>query len=284
MSLRLRHITRMISILILLLLVSMSLEGAYKCQQDKVGLERDIMARGAPDYSNVKAASPLHRLDDMAELAARLGSPVVFNREGSVVWVETFQHGWGPWWTNAYGTGGEVAIASDIFRSGPFSAKLTAGSDGSAAAKIYRIFPYPTLTKFGLEASWYPGTNVKYADIVLARTDGTDEHQAYVRYDDTASEIQIKDENGDFVTIVESLDLTPTYASFHTFKVVGDFDNDLYLRLIVNSTAYDLSDYALYVFANADPPGLRVDLKLWGVAATNGYMYYDDIILTQNEP
>lgn len=242
------------------------------------------MARGAPDYSNVRAASPLHRLDDMAELAARLGSPVTFDREGSVIWVETFQHGWGAWWTNGYGTGSGVTISSEKFRSGPFSAKLVAGSDGSAAAKAYRIFPYPTLTNFGLEASWYPGTSIKYVDIVLARTDGTNEHQAYVRYDDTVNEVQIKDEDGNFETIVEDLDLTPTYASFNTFKVVGDFEDDLYLRLTVNSTAYDLSAYPLYVFANADPPGLRSDLKLWGIAAVNGYMYYDDIILTQNEP
>lgn len=221
---------------------------------------------------------------DLGELAARIGSPTTHNREGNVIYMETFEHGLGAWWANGYGTGGEVITSAEKFRMGGYAAKLIAGSDGAAAAKIYRDVPYPALSNFGLEASWYPGTGIKQVDMVLARTDGTNEHQLYVRYDDTVSKIQIKDENGDFVDIVTGLDLTPTYASFHTMKVVGDFTNDTFLRLIINSTEYDLSDYAAYVFANADPKRMRVDLKLWGVAETNGYVYFDDIILTYNEP
>jgi len=46
------------------------------------------MPFGAPDFSNVQKISTLHRLDDMAELAVRLGSPYIWDRQGDVIYID----------------------------------------------------------------------------------------------------------------------------------------------------------------------------------------------------
>lgn len=221
---------------------------------------------------------------DLAELAARLGSPVTHNREGNVLFLETFEHGLGGWAATGYGTGAEVITSALQFRSGGYSCKMVAGSDGAAAAKIVRRFPYPALSLYGLEVSWYPEAHSDQVDFVLSRMDGTNEHQFYVQYDNTANVVKVKDDSGNWVTVVTGLELASGRWPFQTIKVVVDLVNDEFLRLIINETETDLSGNPAYVFANADGPHVRVDLKLWGEAAYNGFSYFDDVILTQNEP
>lgn len=242
------------------------------------------MPRGAPDYSNVRAYGPVHRLDDMAELAARLGSPNTHDRRGRVVMLETFEHGLGGWDATGYGTGSSIVPTPDVFRSGPFGLKMVAGSDGASAAKIVRRVPYPELSKFGVEISFMIEAHTYYIDVVLSRMDGTDEHQFYVRYDNTALEIQVKDTDGNFETVWEDIDLGSTRPVFQTVKVVADFETDYFVRVQVNDEQVSLPTYPAYIFANPDNSHARVDVKLWGEAAYNGFSYFDDIILTQAEP
>lgn len=242
------------------------------------------MSRGAPDYSNVKAANPLHRVDDLAELAARLGSPVTHDRGGSVLFLDSFTYGLGGWDATGYGTGASVALVPTPFRSGPFAVKMVAGSDGASAAKIVRRVPYPVLNQYGLEMSYRMEANTAYIDMVLSRMDGTNEHSFYVRYDNLLNELQIKDSDGNFEAVATGMELWGDRAIFHNLKLVVDLEDDEFVRLVSNDCPYLLTDKPAYVFANADNPHVRIDVKLWGNAGANGFSYFDDVILTQNEP
>lgn len=242
------------------------------------------MPRGAEDYSNVRAANPLHRVDDHAELAARLQSIVTHSRSGSVLFLDSFTYGLGGWDATGYGTGAGVSLVNTPFRSGPFSCKMVAGTDGASAAKIVRRAPYPVLNQYGLEMSWMPEANTDYIDMVLSRMDGTNEHSFYVRYDDLLNELQIKDEDGNFEAVVEDLELCGSRAIFQNLKLVVDLEADEFVRFAANEEPYLLTDKPAYVFANADNPHVRIDIKLWGTAGANGFSYFDDVVLTQNEP
>lgn len=237
-----------------------------------------------PDGGFASGSGVFPMAGDLAELAARLGSVVTFNREGSIVHIETFEHGIAPWNPTGYGTGSAVVQSSDTWRSSGYSCKMTAGSDGIAAAKIFRKFPYPQLGRYGLEFSWTHGQTPLYLQWRLFYHDGTNDHEFSCRYRTANKDLQVKDSDNVFYTFATGVDLMPGYAGFQSFKLVVDFVNDVYDRLIVNQAEYDLSAYKPYVFAASDAPSVRVDIDLWGHAGANDYSYVDDIILTQNEP
>lgn len=242
------------------------------------------MARGAPDYSNVTAGSPLHRLDDMAELAARLGSPVTHDRTGMIVFIESFSMGLGGWESSGAGTGNDVLLANTPFRTGPFSCKLVAGDNGSGSAKLFRKFPIPVLGKYGLEFSVKIGSDTGDFLWTLAYHDGTSEHNYTMKYMVDEEEVWIKGSDGTYSVLIESLPLMFTYSPFQTIKMVVDFENDLFVRLIINEETHDISTYPAYIFTSSDSPNVRVDLQQRVTVGGNPASYVDDIILTQNEP
>lgn len=242
------------------------------------------MPRGAPDYSNVSAAQPLHRLDDMAELAARLGSPSTHDRSGSVVYIETFSNGLGSWVKAGNPADYDISIATDQFRHGPFSCKLTAGFAEEGYAKLFRKFPYPVLNKYGLEFSVKMGADTGDFLWTLAYHDGTYEHSYTMKYMVSEEEIWIKGTGGGYTPLVEDLPLLFLYSPFHTIKMVVDLPNDEFVRLIVNETNYPISEYPAYVFETPDSPNVRIDLQQRTAIEASPVSYVDDIILTQNEP
>jgi len=91
--------------------------------------------RGAPDDSNVLSTSTFYRLDDMAELAVRLGSPVQYLRSGNIVFCTTFEDGFNcgcefgrehhgncatcSHWTNRGGNSVETVLVGGLYRAYP---------------------------------------------------------------------------------------------------------------------------------------------------------------------
>ena len=55
------------------------------------------MAHGAPDWFGTTPQGMVHRVADLAELAARLGSPDVFDRRGNVLFMDSFENGQNNW-------------------------------------------------------------------------------------------------------------------------------------------------------------------------------------------
>jgi hypothetical protein len=242
------------------------------------------MPRGAPDYSNVRAYGPMQRLDDMAELAARLGSPDRFERGGRIVYLESFEYGLSSWNPTTYGTGAEAILVPTIKNTGRFSARLTGGSDGAGAVKIFRKFAYPVLNKYSAEFAVHFEAHTGDIRLRLVQHDGTTEYQYNVKYDPINDVLYYQDSAGDWQTIAEDLDLQSPYMGFHIFKLVADFENQVYERLVVDNETYDLSSYDAYSFTSGDCPNVRVDVLLYSETGYNGFSYVDDIILKQNEP
>jgi len=242
------------------------------------------MPHGARKWSNIGADKVVFGLTDMAEAVARLGSVDTHNREGNVIFIETFAHGLGPWEVGAWGSGAEVIISAQKYRSNGFSCKLVAGSDGSRAAQIARAFPYPTLGNYSFEFSVNLDDNCQYLIWTLAHRDGAHEHQYQCMYMPADKKIVVTIAGGSSVDAMTDVDLYTSYGLFHTIKIVADFGHERYLRLIVNDREVDLSANDEYVFANSAYPHVMVALTLYGNVASNATAFVDDVILKQNEP
>jgi hypothetical protein len=124
------------------------------------------MAHGRPDFNLTAGVRTTYRWSDFDELAARLGSPVSYDRRGDVIFIESFEHGDGmiTWATGGAGSTAGLSLARA--RTGHFSAALYTPSVANAYAHLTRRGVYPAVSPLGAEISF---TLVKCAaDMALA--------------------------------------------------------------------------------------------------------------------
>ncbi|GAH57763.1 unnamed protein product, partial [marine sediment metagenome] len=105
---------------------------------------------GKPDWG-MQVKSTVYTLDELSELAVRLGSEVFFDRRGDVLLIDNFENGRTMSFWEKDGAGSEVVITADHARSGGYSTKLVGGSTDDLYADISYRLTYPVVSKFGFE-------------------------------------------------------------------------------------------------------------------------------------
>lgn len=242
------------------------------------------MSRGKADFSNVLSSQAQHWLLDLGELAARLWSPVIVEQGGSVLYMEDFRHGLQNWDPNTSGTGAAAVLHATYAHHGGFSVKLTAGSDGARYAGAWTFLSFPEVARTGIEASWTLHEETDRFEIQARLFTGTVYRQAVVWYSGLAGLIQYIDGDGNTVTLASNIDLYDSNLLMHTLKLVVDFDDLVYHRLVLDQTSYDMAGIPLQQVTNAGNPTLRLWLRHYGNPGENAFSYLDSVIVTRNEP
>ncbi len=130
------------------------------------------MARGLPDAGNVVKGHDLYALQDMAELAVRLGSPMSYDRYGSVLLLEDFERGLNAWSKTILGVGGSISLTSDRVYGGELACYLDSGDGAIPEARITKYFPPVSLQRVGLQTAFSVGFNVTELQFIFVRGDG----------------------------------------------------------------------------------------------------------------
>lgn len=241
------------------------------------------MPHGAPDYSNVKKTEFTIRLDDMAEMVARLDDLSSLQRGGEVIFREGFAHGIERWDQTLAGTGAVVALNTDIYYSYGYSAKLVGGSDGGLAAQIATEVPLLTLKTFGQEALIRPDSNV---DIVgfhsYART-GSYLYEGHVWIYKNAGIIYIQDENSDYQTILTDIQFPDIGQAMSFVKLVVDVENERYSHMIFNNHRVGLTDYGLIKSVDTSQARYELVINVFSESGQNGELFVDNVFITRNE-
>ena len=227
---------------------------------------------------------PVYSVTDLGELAARLGSIVTFDRRGDVVWLDDFESGVGKWLPVTSGVGAGVVVSNSYARNGLYSCELTAGTTMAQVATIQRVLPYPVLSRMGFECSFAFDSNLAEIYLTFDMFDGASQHIAEVRYDYVNKKLQYRDSDNNWQDIATSLDLRQSYYPFWVWKLVVDFANEEYVRLVLNETEHKLDGIAYRKTAAGTIASLRPSITNRGAAAANAVVYVDDVIITQNEP
>lgn len=243
---------------------------------------------GLPDYSTAAPVGqvpvgPIHTSADTGELAARLGSPVTFDRRGNVIWYDDFENGLSKWHTEAHGTGASVALSTEWCRIGARSCKLITGNGLLDHTFIQKHLPYPFLSNIGFEISFtVPLANISIG-ITIHLFTGTTQTYWSIEYNRATHTLNYH--NGViWVRIADNVNLYEPFDSFNTWKLAMDPINNTYLRAILNSNEYDLSSYPGYSLASILFPHLTVNYTIRPEAASNMTSFVDSAIITQNEP
>ena len=242
------------------------------------------MPHGYPDYGAGTPTTTVYTIQDLAELAARLGSIVTFDRRGNVIFLDDFESGLAQWYLGGSGTNHAATQCSEFARNGAFCAKIRAGSSLGLYEVMKKKLPYPVIGKLGLEVSFDCNTLLTYFEVRFGLYDGTHLHEPRLRFTYATGALAYRDSNADMVDLATGLDFGHAGELFKTVKLVVDFENEYYQKVIYNSATYDLSDIAYFKEDDTASPYVGISLFVSTSTGKAGVTYVDDAILTQNEP
>jgi hypothetical protein len=241
------------------------------------------MPRSYPDWSNVRREVTYILREDLAELAARLGSPDVFDRRGNVLLIETFEKGLGSWVALAYGDGAEVTLSTTYPKHSPFAARLTGGSTGVRSAEIDRSVAPSGSKRIGLEISVAFLTDFDKFEVWLYYYDSSQYHSAAICLSDTDQKVYYQNATGSFQEICDLPEAVYATGVYHNLKLVADFEADEYIRLILNDTEYSLAECELRAVSDTSLPRHELYLIMYSRSGENDVCQIGHVIVTQDE-
>jgi len=238
----------------------------------------------------------------LEELAVRLGSIDNFDQRGQVILLDDFQYDVVNWSAVYYVSTGSFARSSEFWKSKGYSAKIATGTTVSSGVEITRRLPYPVLSNFGFEysyasASSYGGDSFWVYKLVtkILIYDGEYSTTFEVDYfpgNPWAEEpetpiLQYLNSNNVLTNLSDVVYISNTSYIFNVIKLVVDFANTKYRRIILNNTEINLSQFASYRAISSTAPQIRILIGIWaGAVAVDGtsMVWVDNVIVTHKEP
>lgn len=242
------------------------------------------MTHDSPDWATANASGNVYPVQDMGELAARLGSIVTHDRRGDVFFLDDFEAGLGKWSPTLSGTGALAELTITRSRSGMFAAHLLAGSDASESAGISHYAPLPSAQKLGAALGVAILSPVLYVNLDFYVYEGVNSDRYHMRYLPGTTTLQVLNSGGTYTDVTASLNLQQTATLFHSFKLVLDPATGYYERAIVNATEYDLTGIQADSSPRSAPDSVRLYAWIQDQSGNAGDVYVDDVVLTHNEP
>ena len=245
---------------------------------------------GTPDWAPTAPVATIYTVQDLGELAARLGSIDTFERGGNVIWYDDFENGLNKWLTYAYGGGAVAALTTLRSHTGCFSVRLVAGSDGLQYAGLRWDGAFTRLSRLGYEICWsgadtdVAGFMTEKLSFTFSINDGTYAHVAEIAYDVKNGLWKYVDENGVGQIFLSDYWHVALTHLFNFFKLVIDPINSKYVRVLINDKEYDLSEHALYRYLDPTCPSIILTFHIDSQAGKMAECFVDNVILTQNEP
>lgn len=239
---------------------------------------------GTPDFGVTSGAVTTHQVKDLGELAPRLGSPDRFDRRGEIVQMESFEDGIDGW-SATVATGGVADLSNLRARTGGFSARLTTtGSSGSRAA-LSRTFSFPVVSKMGLEVSFASNAFFDDLRVTLSYFDGFTLRRFGVQVDVPNLALQVLLPAGTYSDLITGIVAGADVRRWHTLKLIVDLDAGEWAEVLIDN----LSAIPTTGPEETAPAGLvesvTAAIRADGdTSGSEGLSYWDDLILTQNEP
>jgi hypothetical protein len=238
---------------------------------------------GAPDDGDVLKYPLTYRLDDMAELAVRLGSSYDYHRGGDVIFLDDFEYGLVKAIVSPLSVFGYVRVYGGTARGGGACAILNSGTVGGYYSDLKYELHYPQLVASGLKVSFSLDGNVKQACFDLFFYNGSQYQQFGVTYDQSVKHLLLWTEGGVQVVLDDAFSLYAVLECFHDLKLVFDYKSTKYIRLYLDHLEYDLSSYTSNIQSSVYGPAVLLRIRCQGNGVVAGNMCVDSIVVTQHE-
>lgn len=241
------------------------------------------MAHGAPDFYGTSPQGLVHRVADLAELAARLGSPVTFDRRGNVLFMDSFDNGGAGW--NFIPSGGVAAgyPLADPVHFGGLSIGIYTDAVAGAASSWYKFVPLPLISNFGLEIAFglpFDTRDIKLSFVVWT---GAKQYLYDARWQQPGGNLYVRNSTFAWQLIATPGPLYTDGTTWYIMKLVANPLTGYYTRLIFNAVSYDISTIAAYSTPDATAPTCEITFNASGNLAASRLFPFDDLIFTLNE-
>lgn len=219
-----------------------------------------------------------------AELAARLGSINTYDRRGDTIWMDDFENANATKWGTDIDTGGSAALSTDRAWMGNQSMKTVTDDDAGDDVILAKAFCLPTEQKMAAEMMYYMYGGKPIVMLKIVGYTGTSSFTGHVKYDHNTQQIHYYDSGGNPVELTRTDSNVTVLEPWFLMKLVVDWDTQEYIRFIFCSTEYDLSGISMQSTGNGTKKHIEVYIYNEAGTAAASTVYFDNFILTQNEP
>ena len=221
---------------------------------------------------------------DSGEVAARQEALSTWDRRGALVWCDDFEAPTFCKWDTNIDAPGTCALSTVEAWRGSQSVKTVTAPTTGLDVTLEKRFNLPIDRQVGAEFMFHIESGKPLVRLYIAGYNGTNYFGSEVRYNHNTGLLYYWNSAGAFIELPRYEWISEDIGSWIYMKLVIDTETKKYIRFIFGSTEYDLS--ALNLRSNADPSERMLVVFIYNMAATNeaATVYFDNFILTQNEP
>jgi len=241
------------------------------------------MVHTLPDYTSKWKTKTISAIADNAELAARLGSIVSFDRRGNVSWIDDFEAATLRWNAVTVGGGGTGALSTTHARGGDSSVKLVTAATTNRGFHITVYLPMPTSTRMGVEFSFATDDADWFLNCIYSIDDRIQRKYMGLTWTESTDTIAVYDQTGLTTPVMTNAKSLNDAYMFHTIKLVSDFSTNDYMRLLWDDIETDLTAYHIYRTVTADTRFATLDIAFTTKENVAKTCYIDNVITTMNE-
>jgi hypothetical protein len=242
------------------------------------------MAHTAADYSGQYRQEKVYGNIDNAELVARLNGLSTMDRRGNVIWLDDFEQAAANKWDSSIDGAGTMSLSADCSWMGNQSMKTVTDVNLADDVIMEKRFVFPVDNRVGVEFMYHIRAGKPTLRLYLAGYNGTSYFGSEIRYIHNTGVLSYWDGAGNYITLPRYDYIQTDDGSWCYIKLVIDTETMEYVRLIFGAQEYDLSGIPMR--NNADATERLLVLFIYNRAGTAAAstVYFDNVILTQNEP
>jgi len=217
------------------------------------------------------------------ELAARLGSFIKYDREGSTWYCNDFDNGYAGSYTWGSGTGWDASLTPEIFVNGGYSLKMIGGSDLYRFAEINVQTPALLNKQYGFGVLFSIESDIAQVRLLVTFYDGNDSYSAYADLYISSETIEVVDASSGSVVLASAVKPRIDKYMFNFFKVTMDFANNKYVNVLFNDLNIDCSQYTFPSSTSTQNPYLHSVFRVYSNPGANGIAYLDNFRINISE-
>ena len=238
---------------------------------------------GRPDWYNITPMIQVHASEDVNELAARLGSAVLYDRRGNVVMYDDFHRGIDQWTLSS-----SVGAVLRELRAGANSQSglyqrlyVPAGAGNYLVAS--RSSPQPDSGSYSAEVHLSADGAEDCWCVELTTRDGTGYYATGIKYDQGDKTLYYLDEFADWIVFAGGVNEGVGDPAINVLKWAFSQASGVYLRAIFNNVAYSLAGIPICHGSLVGPPSMALYVSLYATATANTSLNLYAAIMTINE-